>query len=96
MINSTKNLIDKIDEFFKTVFALVMFTTKSLWVILKDDMKKESQTYKEEREEQKKQGEKRKREDKERRAEDIRGEMMSRKKNVKSEGKKKKINKFVG
>jgi len=54
MINSTKNLIDKIDEFFKTVFALVMFTTKSLWVILKDDMKKESQTYKEEREEQKK------------------------------------------
>ena len=26
---------------------------KSLWVILKDDMKKEAQTYKEEREEQK-------------------------------------------
>jgi hypothetical protein len=52
-------------------------------------MKQEAETYKEEREAQKKQGEKRKREDKERRAEDIRGEMMSRKKNVKNEGKKK-------
>jgi hypothetical protein len=31
-----------------------MFGVKSLWIILKDDMKKESQTYREEREDQKK------------------------------------------
>jgi hypothetical protein len=30
-----------------------MFGTKSIWIILKNDMKKEAQTYKEEREEQK-------------------------------------------
>jgi hypothetical protein len=75
--------MNKIIEFLKTLWVLSLVTIKSLWIILKDDMKKESQTYKEEREDR------RKREDKERRAEDIRGEMMSRKKNVKNEGKKK-------
>jgi len=44
----------KITDFFKTLWGLTLFTIKSLWVILKDDMKKEAQTYKEEREEQKK------------------------------------------
>ena len=45
----------KIIEFFKTLWVLSLVAIKSLWVILKDDMKKEAQTYKEEREEQKKQ-----------------------------------------
>jgi|TARA_B110000196_G_scaffold106324_1_gene92288 hypothetical protein len=76
-------------EFFTTLYALTLFTFKSLYILISDSMKQEAETYKEEREAQKKQGEKRKREDKERRAEDIRGEMMSRKKNVKNEGKKK-------
>jgi large-conductance mechanosensitive channel len=47
------NLIDKIIEFFHNAFVLSFFAIKTLWVILKDDMKKNSQTYKEEREEQK-------------------------------------------
>ena len=46
--------MNKIIEIFKTLWGLTLFTVKSLWVILKDDMKKEAQTYKEEREEQKK------------------------------------------
>ena len=46
--------MNKITEFFKTLWVLSLVTIKSLWVILKDDMKKEAQTYKEEREEQKK------------------------------------------
>ena len=46
--------MNKITDFFKTLCGLTLFTIKSLWVILKDDMKKEAQTYKEEREEQKK------------------------------------------
>jgi hypothetical protein len=46
--------MNKITDFFKTLWGLTLFTIKSLWVILKDDMKKEAQTYKEEREEQKK------------------------------------------
>ena len=50
----SKNLMGKMSEFFKTFYGLFMFTTKSLWVILKDDMKKNAQTYKEEREQQKK------------------------------------------
>jgi len=49
----SKNLINKMGEFFKTLYGLFMFGIKSLWVILKDDMKKNAQTYKEEREEQK-------------------------------------------
>ena len=44
----------KIPDFFKTLWVLSLVAIKSLWVILKDDMKKEAQTYKEEREEQKK------------------------------------------
>jgi len=47
--------MNKITDFFKTLWVLSLVTIKSLWVLLKDDMKKESQTYKEEREEQKKQ-----------------------------------------
>ena len=47
--------MNKITDFFKTLWVLSLVTIKSLWVILKDDMKKEAQTYKEEREEQKKQ-----------------------------------------
>ena len=47
--------MNKIIEFFKTLWVLSLVAIKSLWVILKDDMKKEVQTYKEEREEQKKQ-----------------------------------------
>ena len=46
--------MNKIIEFFKTLWGLTLFTIKSLWVLLKEDMKKEAQTYKEEREEQKK------------------------------------------
>ena len=44
----------KITDFFKTLWGLTLFTIKSLWVLLREDMKKEAQTYKEEREEQKK------------------------------------------
>jgi hypothetical protein len=44
----------KITEFFVTFWSLFMFAIKSLWIILKDDMKKEAKTYKEEREQQKK------------------------------------------
>ena len=46
--------MNKIIEFLKTLWVLSLVTIKSLWIILKDDMKKESQTYKEEREDQKK------------------------------------------
>ena len=46
--------MNKITEFFKTLWVLSLVTIKSLWVLLKDDMKKEAQTYKEEREDQKK------------------------------------------
>ena len=46
--------MNKIIEFFKTLWVLSLVTIKSLWVLLKDDMKKEVQTYKEEREDQKK------------------------------------------
>jgi|MEHZ01.5.fsa_nt_MEHZ011344024.1_1 hypothetical protein len=74
--------MNKIIEFLKTLWVLSLVTIKSLWIILKDDMKKESQTYKEERED------KRKREDKERRAEDIRNEMMDRKTNIGKKPKK--------
>ena len=46
--------MNKITDFFKTLWVLSLVTIKSLWVLLKEDMKKEAQTYKEEREEQKK------------------------------------------
>jgi len=45
--------MNKIIEFFKTLWGLTLFTIKTLWVLLKENMKKEAQTYKEEREEQK-------------------------------------------
>ena len=45
---------NKIADFFKTLWVLSLVAIKSLWVLLKEDMKKEAQTYKEEREEQKK------------------------------------------
>ena len=45
----------KITEFFNTAYGLTLFTVKSLWILIRDDMKKESQTYKEEREQQKRQ-----------------------------------------
>ena len=48
-----QSIIDKIGEFFKTTLTLFMFGTKTLWIILTTNMKKEAQTYKEEREEQK-------------------------------------------
>ena len=44
----------KITDFFKTLWVLSLVAIKSLWVLLREDMKKEAQTYKEEREEQKK------------------------------------------
>ena len=46
--------MNKITDFFKTLWVLSLVTIKSLWVLLKEDMKKEVQTYKEEREDQKK------------------------------------------
>ena len=46
-------MINRNGEFFKTFYGLFMFGAKSIWIILKNDMKKEAQTYKEEREEQK-------------------------------------------
>jgi len=46
--------MNKIIEFFNTLCVLSLVTIKSLWVLLKEDMKKEAQTYKEEREDQKK------------------------------------------
>ena len=46
--------MNKITDFFKTLWVLSLVTIKSLWVLLKEDMKKEAQTYKEEREDQKK------------------------------------------
>jgi len=45
--------MNKIIEFFKTIWVLSLVTVTSFWVLLREDMKKESQTYKEEREEQK-------------------------------------------
>ena len=43
-----------ISEFFNTLWGLTLFTIKSLWVIMKEDMKKNAKTYKEEREVQEK------------------------------------------
>ena len=42
-----------ISEFFSTIYGLSLFTIKSLYIIISENMKKESRTYKEEREEQK-------------------------------------------
>ena len=46
-------MINKISEFFKTLLTLFIFGTKTLWIILTTNMKKEAQTYREEREAQK-------------------------------------------
>ena len=54
MIINNNQIITRISEFFKTLYGLFLFTVKSLWVILKTDMDKNVQTYKEEREQQKK------------------------------------------
>ena len=43
----------RINEFFRTIYGLTLFTIKSLYILISEDMKKESQTYKEEREKQK-------------------------------------------
>ncbi len=53
----------KISEFFSTIYGLSLFTIKSLYILISEDMKKESQTYKEEREEQKRVTRKRAKED---------------------------------
>ena len=45
---------NKISEFFSTLYGLSLFTIKSIYILISEDMKKESQTYKEEREQQKK------------------------------------------
>ena len=44
-----------ISEFFKTAWALSLFTIKTLWLLVTTDMKKEAQTYREEREEREEQ-----------------------------------------
>ena len=49
----------KINEFFSTIYGLFLFTVKSLWILIREEMKKESQTYKEEREQQKRESRKR-------------------------------------
>ena len=53
MSNEVPNQPNKISEFFSTIYGLSLFTIKSLYILISDNMKKESQTYKEEREEQK-------------------------------------------
>ena len=43
---------NKIKEFFSTIYGLTLFTIKSFYIIISEDMKKEARTYKEEREQQ--------------------------------------------
>ena len=54
MTPTKQTTINKISEFFKTTFALFLFASKTLWLILRNDVEKNVQTYKEEREQQKK------------------------------------------
>ena len=54
-MKSTKPNKRAINEFFSTIYGLALFTIKSLFILIREDMKKESQTYKEEREQQKQQ-----------------------------------------
>jgi len=49
-----KTTTNKIKEFFSTIYSLTLFTIKSFYIIISEDMKKEARTYKEEREQQKK------------------------------------------
>jgi len=53
-MNKTKTTTNKIKEFFSTIYGLTLFTIKSFYIIISEDMKKEARTYKEEREQQKK------------------------------------------
>ena len=52
------NQQSKINEFFSTIYGLSLFTIKSIYILIREDMKKESQTYKEEREQQKREARK--------------------------------------
>ena len=52
------NQQSKISEFFGTIYGLSLFTIKSIYILIREDMKKESQTYKEEREQQKREARK--------------------------------------
>ena len=47
------NQQSKINEFFSTLYGLSLFTIKSIYILISEDMKKEAQTYKQEQEEQK-------------------------------------------
>ena len=51
--NARKKMRAKIIEFFRAAYGIIWSATKSFWKLLRDDMKKEAQTYKEEREQQK-------------------------------------------
>ena len=54
-MNKTKTTTtNKIKEFFCTIYGLTLFTIKSFYIIISEDMKKEARTYKEEREQQQK------------------------------------------
>ena len=53
-MKNNNQIITRISEFFKTFCALLIFGTKTLWIMWTTDMKKEAQTYRQEREQQKK------------------------------------------
>ena len=59
-MNKERKKMNKIVEFFNTIYGLILFTIKSIYILIREDMKKEAQTYKEEREQQKRQEEGRK------------------------------------
>ena len=54
MTPTKQTTVNKISVFFKTIFGLFLFASKSIWLILWDDMKKESQEQKEEQKKRKK------------------------------------------
>jgi len=51
---SNKTTIAKIKEFFNTIYSLTLFTIKSFYIIISEDMKREARSYKEERKQQRK------------------------------------------
>ena len=57
-MNNNTNKRHKIKEFFSTIYSLTLFTIKSFYIIISEDMKKEARTYKEEREQQQRQQQK--------------------------------------
>ena len=57
------NQQSKISEFFSTAYGLILFTIKSIYILISEDMKKEAQTYKEEREQQRKRQKRREKEE---------------------------------